>query len=414
MIAALLTLSALLLVAIFGPRPRVDTALPPIDLPESLKDLEAWIREREASVENLRPGTERCLRWLDPENPARTSIGIIYLHGFTATRQESAPLCDDLARGLGANLFYARLSGHGRCADALGAVDVADWLRDGQEAIEVGRRIGEKLIIVAASTGATLAAWLATLDQNREAITAMVFLSPNFGPRDGRASILTWPWGGTLVRALIGPYRQIKPRNELHERFWTTRYASRALITMQALVDLALGAQLAKVKAPTLALFDPDDEVVAAELIAPAIRRFGGHVELEPFYGSGDPHHHILVGEHISPASLGPLNERISRFVRERLDASAERPRASPVRKAVRQAVRRAAQILKATRNLTRRRHWLPRPGIDSFLLEPRPPVFSADSTTPRPDPTTPRAPTSVESAGAQPVPREPLSEDRW
>ncbi|MDD4273595.1 MAG: hypothetical protein PHG14_07705 [Desulfobacter postgatei] len=38
----------------------------------------------------------------------------VYIHGFSATRKETAPLSDLVAKTLNANLFYTRLSGHGR------------------------------------------------------------------------------------------------------------------------------------------------------------------------------------------------------------------------------------------------------------------------------------------------------------
>lgn len=79
---------------------------------------------------------------------------------FSATGRESAPLSDRVATQLGGNLFYARLTGHGRSDDALGESSVNAWINDTVEAITIGEEIGEEVILMASSTGASLLAWL--------------------------------------------------------------------------------------------------------------------------------------------------------------------------------------------------------------------------------------------------------------
>ncbi|KZL20096.1 hypothetical protein PsAD2_01582 [Pseudovibrio axinellae] len=60
-----------------------------------------------------------------------------------------------------ANLYYTRLTGHDRTGEALAEATLYDRINDLAEAVEIGRQIGEKIIIVSTSTGATLSAWLA-------------------------------------------------------------------------------------------------------------------------------------------------------------------------------------------------------------------------------------------------------------
>ena len=81
------------------------------DLPD---DLDAYLKQTEARFTDLRPNNEKLIVWADPSKKAKTPLSIIYLHGFSACRLEVAPLCDIVAHDLGANLFYTRLSGHGR------------------------------------------------------------------------------------------------------------------------------------------------------------------------------------------------------------------------------------------------------------------------------------------------------------
>jgi esterase/lipase len=56
--------------------------------------------------------------WANPDK-TKTPCAIVYLHGFSATRQETAPLSDLVAAQLGAYLYYTRLAGHGRGGEAM-------------------------------------------------------------------------------------------------------------------------------------------------------------------------------------------------------------------------------------------------------------------------------------------------------
>ena len=82
-------------------------------------DIESYLAESEQRAgagAPLIPGTEKRIRWSAGREP--TDYAIVYLHGFSATRQELAPMLDRLADALGANLFETRLAGHGRGSDA--------------------------------------------------------------------------------------------------------------------------------------------------------------------------------------------------------------------------------------------------------------------------------------------------------
>lgn len=105
------------------------------------QDLDRYLREEEAGVPGITPGAEKSIVWAGKPG-AKTPFSIIYLHGFTATRQEVAPVYDLVARSIGANVFYTRLTGHGMSGEALAAATLDDWINDTWEAYEIGERIG--------------------------------------------------------------------------------------------------------------------------------------------------------------------------------------------------------------------------------------------------------------------------------
>ena len=100
----------------------------PDDVPKQIwhriRGIEAWIKDREAAVEaryGLIDGTEQRIPWQTPGK--RTPIAVVHLHGFSASRQETAPLADVVADALGANLYETRLSGHGHASEPMAGED---------------------------------------------------------------------------------------------------------------------------------------------------------------------------------------------------------------------------------------------------------------------------------------------------
>lgn len=292
---------SLSVVFLLGPRASVETAIRPVALPG---DLDAYLAASEARFDDLRPGVEKTIVWADTAVKRQTPLALVYLHGFSATREETRPLCDTLAARLGANLVYTRLAGHGRSDDALGQASANDWLNDGYEALALGRRLGRRVILVGTSTGATLATWLAVQPDAADSLLAAVLISPNFAPKDPDAQKMLWPWGKTLARLLIGPYYQWEPRNDDQARYWTTRYPTDALVTMMGLVDLVDKADLGAIRVPVLIVYSPDDQVVDPERITARFPEVGSsYKRLVPV----DTANHVLAGAIISPQNTEPV-----------------------------------------------------------------------------------------------------------
>ncbi len=311
-----LTLAAvvavLAVVFALGPRASVDVTLRPVALPE---DLDGYLAQSEARLNDLRPGVEKTIVWAD-SSKGKTPVALVYLHGFSATRQETRPLCDTLAARLGANLFYTRLRGHGRSDDAMAEASANDWLNDSYEALEIGRRLGEQVILIGTSTGATLAAWLATQPEAADGLLALVLISPNFAPKDPNTQLLLWPWGMALARLVVGPYRQWEPYNDEQAKYWTTRYPSEVLVTMMGLVDLVDRADLGAIRAPVLVVYSPQDEIIDAGLIEARYPEIGSSPRrLVPLDTVGDPSNHVLAGAILSPENTEPVAELVLEFL---------------------------------------------------------------------------------------------------
>jgi pimeloyl-ACP methyl ester carboxylesterase len=276
-------------------------------------DLDLWLAEAEGTEADLLPDMGKEIVWAGPAGQ-RTPLAIVYLHGFSASKHEIRPVPDHVAVGLGANLFFTRLSGHGRGAAAMGEPHAGDWLADLVEALAVGRRLGDRVLIIGTSTGATLAAFASTDSALSRDLAGVVMVSPNFGLRSSASILLDMPyarWWGPFV---AGAERSFAPMNEAHARYWTTRYPTVALFPMAALVREARALDYGAATMPLLVIYSEQDQVIDPAAIAPVIDAWAGPVrrltvELD---AGDDPYSHVIAGDALSP---GPTPEIIAHIL---------------------------------------------------------------------------------------------------
>ncbi|MEM0935916.1 MAG: alpha/beta fold hydrolase [Pseudomonadota bacterium] len=286
---------------LFGPREPVDLeiAFATEDIPE---DLDAWLVAREAEVPALRPGAERRIVWAGAPG-LRTPLALVYLHGFSASAEEIRPVPDRAAAALGANLYFARLRGHGRDGPAMAEATAGDWIEDLAEAIAIGRRIGERVVLIGTSTGGTLAALAAYDPRLSDGVAGIVFVSPNFRINSAGAGLLTAPFARRWLPVVLGAERGFEPENEGQAAHWTTRYPSVAVLPMAALVAHHARLDPAAATLPALFLYSEHDEVVSPAATGRVASAWGGPTDVHTFVmGAGDDaFNHVIAGDILSP-----------------------------------------------------------------------------------------------------------------
>lgn len=266
-------------------------------------DVASYLRERESREPGVRPGAERTVQWAGG-SPSRTPLALVYLHGYSATRQEVSPLTEDLAAALGANLYLTRLSGHGRDGEAMREATAEALRADAREALAIGKAIGERVVLVSTSTGGTLSTWLAAREPE-PALAALVMISPNFAARSRSLYVLDWPVLGPLLLAWFGDdYRTWQPWNEGQARWWTWSYPYAALPELVRLMKEVETIDKTQITVPALMIYSPQDQVVDPASIESAYAAWGASGKrLVPFEGSADPSQHVLAGHVLSPGS---------------------------------------------------------------------------------------------------------------
>ena len=293
-------------------------------------ELDGWLAAGESKADaefGLVDGTEKRIVW-NGEPGERTEYAVVYLHGFSASRVEIAPVPERVAGVLGANLFETRLTGHGRETARMEDIPAEAWLDDAAEALAIGAAIGRKVILIGASTGGTLAVALAD-HPLFDTVDSLVLISPNFGFDDPAADWLTRPFGPLLARAMIGEFRSFEPLNDAQERYWTTRYPTAALIEMLRPVEHA-DTRIAAVDTPrALLVYSPKDIVVSPTKYLAVFERLPVSEKARfEITETTDPAFHVLTGDVLSPVSVPTAVDRITQFVG---GGATSRPEAEPL-----------------------------------------------------------------------------------
>lgn len=277
-----------------------------------------YLAARESAFDDITPGTEKQVIWAGAPEVA-TEWAVLYLHGFSASAQEIRPVPDDVAGGLGANLVFTRLAGHGRGGDAMAEGSVGAWTADVAEALAVARKLGRRLLVIGTSTGGTLAT-AAVMDANlAQGVAGVVLVSPNYGIRNPLAPMLTWPAARYWLPVLAGQRRSFQPINEAHARYWTTEFSSVAVMPMAALVARVRGLNVAQAGVPALFVFSDADRVVDAGRTRAIAGRWGAPVRItEPHLTpADDPSAHVIAGDILSPSTNAAITQAIPDFARE-------------------------------------------------------------------------------------------------
>ena len=278
-----------------------------------LSSLEEQLNNEENRFSDIVENTKKAIVWAN--GIKKTEYSIVYLHGFSATRQEIHPVTEMVAEKLQANIFYTRLTGHGRSPDAMAEAKIEDWFKDVKQAYEIATSIGDKVILISTSTGGTLATWLSA--QNfTDKLFASIMVSPNFEVKSKGAYLLTHSLGLKLGKLIKGPYYSFIPKNELHAKYWTEKYPLEALIPMVNLLRKVEQIEKSGIHLPHLVIYSPKDKVIEPTEAINFVTQLGGtQNKLIAFGNSTDPSNHVLAGDACSPNTTDTMVSIIDEYI---------------------------------------------------------------------------------------------------
>lgn len=225
------------------PEPVLNTSLPSI--PDGINKVAGYVESKEKK-EAIRENNEASIFWANDSIRHKTKYVLLYLHGFSASRIEGSPVNIDFPKRYKCNSYHARLAGHGLITDEPLLNTTPDNLYgSAKEALVIASRLGNNVIIMGSSTGATLGLMLAA--DLPELVHSLILYSPNIKIKQKSASLLlNRPWGLQLGRLFVGgKYRFTDdlPDSEIC-KYWYCHYRVEALVYLQQLLDARMHREL--------------------------------------------------------------------------------------------------------------------------------------------------------------------------
>ena len=249
----------LIVVYFLGPRPSTPhytKNLPAI--PADAAAIESYVKMEEAR-HKLKPDNEARIIWANDSARQPTEYAVVYLNGFSASQEEGDPVHIDFAKKFGCNLFLSRLDAHGvDTTEPLGNFTAEGLWNTAKEAYAIGKQLGKKVILMATSTGGTVALKLAA---EYPEIAGLILLSPNIAINDPNAWLLNNHWGLQIAHLMVGKHRSVEDTSRVYAQYWNNRYVTSSLVQLEELLETTMKeSTFRQVKQPVLLMYYYKDE----------------------------------------------------------------------------------------------------------------------------------------------------------
>lgn len=205
------------------------------EVPTRLSELREYLKTRDDSVKGLKPGNEAYIQWANPKDPRKTPFSIVYIHGFGASPMEGDPVHRFLATHFGANLYVTRLPEHGiRRDNSLEYLSPETLANAAGEAYQIGKSLGDEVIVVGTSMGGSLSLLLAS---QKPDIKALVLYSPAIRDYGQRLEGFFQPWQEWLMEKTMMENQMLyQERTGEKAAYWTEAYHLNAYESLSILL----------------------------------------------------------------------------------------------------------------------------------------------------------------------------------
>ncbi len=307
-----------------GPRPSTPVyslAMPAV--PHQATELEEYISRNEAR-HALKPNNEARIVWYNDTLKQKTDYAIVYLHGFSASQEEGAPIHTSIAREFGCNLYLSRLAEHGvDTTDPMKNLTPSKYWESAKQALAIGKQLGEKVILMGTSTGGTNALQLAATYPGD--VYALILMSPNIAIHNDKAWLLNKPWGLQIAGWVNGnDYVVSEDTRPVYKQYWYAQYPLEAAVQLEEYLETTMMPEtFEKVKQPLLLLYYYKDEVHQDSVVSvPAMLKMfdelGTPKENKVKQAIPNAGNHVL-GSYIRSKDLLGVQQAVEKFMEKQL-----------------------------------------------------------------------------------------------
>lgn len=208
-------------------------------IPDDLSKLEAYIAQKESAYK-LKEGTQARIIWNGDSTQRETEYALVYLHGFRASHPEGDPVHKTIARYFGYNLYLSRLEEHGIDTKyPLLHLTEEKLLRSARFAIETGKRLGKKIVLMGTSTGGSLALYLASHPDFKHHINSVILYSPLIRFYGIKEQLLMYPVSRKALGIIPGKKYLIEsgPTTYAEDRIWNNCYTVAGALALGSFIQ---------------------------------------------------------------------------------------------------------------------------------------------------------------------------------
>lgn len=309
------------IVYLIGPHPATPEYEATMPLVPPIDELEKFVDASE-SAHKIRPDNQARIVWANDTARQRTDYAIVYLHGFSASQKEGDPVHRNIARQFGCNLYLSRLAEHGiDTSEQLMNLTAGNYWKSALQALAIGSQLGNKVILMGTSTGATQALQLAAAYPGK--VAALILYSPNIAINDPNAWILNNHWGLQIARLVKGGNYNIPEDNRtIYKQYWNKPYRLEATVALEEMLETTMNkTTFEKIKQPTLLLYFYKDEqhqdpVVKVSAMKEMFGQLGTADSIKRAMAMPNTGNHVIASPIKSNDVAGVENET-ARFLKE-------------------------------------------------------------------------------------------------
>ncbi|MDO1445739.1 alpha/beta hydrolase [Rhodocytophaga aerolata] len=316
----LLLLLAILYLA--GPKPASPSLVAGYPtLPHNLTELEKVVQNSEKALKTIKQDNQARIIWFDSLRKEKTPYSIVYLHGFGASQAEGAPVHTQLAKQFGCNLYLSRLRDHGvQQENVFADLTPENFLETAQQAIAVGKELGDSVLVIGTSTGGAFALYAASHDPS---IKALVLYSPLIDFYSGATALIDKPWGLQLMRTIIGSdYMEFTRKDTLEDQYWLSKYRLEGLVALKSFVAAAMTEEtFSQVKCPVFLGYyykneEAQDKVVSVPDMLEMYDQLATPIHLKQKKAFPEAGHHVIAS-YIRSKDYEGVRDETARFFQE-------------------------------------------------------------------------------------------------